>query len=238
MPTTSRRSSAYSRRRFTRSTRRGSAKTSRPTRTPPRSLYGIPVGHVKSSGSSRGGRLQLSARSGLPAYSGGDEIFVCSRAASGRVCRRIAKLSLCPRCRWFVIPSEVDETERYEQCPVDRRQPSTGEVCRVAGRGALGRRSESDGRARSSRAGSRPRPHGRAPRSDRVATARARSPEQRWWWQSCGSNYRSVRRPPAGSCGSPNPPWGARPLRGVDALPPSTNRPCLRIHRRPLRGQS
>src|SRR5438034_3169520 len=138
MPTTSRRSSAYSRRRFTRSTRRGSAKTSRPTRTPPRSLYGIPVGHVKSSGSSRGGRLQLSARSGLPAYSGGDEIFVCSRAASGRVCRRIAKLSLCPRCRWFVIPSEVDETECDEQCPVDRRQPSTGEVCRVAGRGALG----------------------------------------------------------------------------------------------------
>lgn len=70
------------------------------------------------------------------------------------MCRRIAKLSLCPRCRWFVIPSEVDETERDEQCPVDRRQPSTGEVCRVAGRGALGRRSESDGRARSSRAGS------------------------------------------------------------------------------------
>src|SRR5438552_809340 len=97
---------------------------------------------------------KLSARSGLPAYSGGDESSSCSRAASGRVCRRIAKLSLCPRCRWFVIPSEVDETERDEQCPVDRRQPSTGEVCRVAGRGALGRRSESDGRARSSRAGS------------------------------------------------------------------------------------
>src|SRR5881409_2257868 len=38
--------------------------------------------------------------------------------------------------------------------PDRRRQPSTGEVCRVAGRGALGRRSESDGRARSSRAGS------------------------------------------------------------------------------------
>ena len=29
---------------------------------------------------------------------------------------------LCPRFRWVVIPSEVDETERYEQCPVDRRQ--------------------------------------------------------------------------------------------------------------------
>ena len=72
---------------------------------------------------------KLSARSGLPAYSGGDESSSCSRAASGRVCRRIAKLSLCPRCRWFVIPSEVDETERDEQCPIKLRHY----------RGAMGR---------------------------------------------------------------------------------------------------
>src|SRR5438445_12527924 len=30
----------------------------------------------------------------------------------------------------------------------------------------------------------------------------------------------------------------ARAPRGVDALPPSTSRPRLRIHRRPIRGQS
>src|SRR5436309_14300922 len=40
----------------------------------------------------------------------------------GRGIGRIASRMLCERCRWVVIPSEVDETKRDEQCSVDRRQ--------------------------------------------------------------------------------------------------------------------
>src|SRR5207249_11109868 len=112
---------------------------------------------------------KLSARSGLPAYSGGDESSSCSRAASGRVCRRIAKLSLCPRCRWVVIPSEVDETERDEQCPVDRRQrqrakfaESPDEARKVDAANLTGEHDRVEPAAAL-------RPHGPTPRSDRVA---------------------------------------------------------------------